>query len=95
MADEPRVCISCGESAEFTVNLVLYKLRSSPKASVSTGAVGVCSRCCQPKVGGDLYEKLCHCFGVLLFGGSNDLWRKVQELAGQGGADRKTAAGGE
>jgi hypothetical protein len=97
--EEQRSCISCGEKAEFTLSMVLYRLGSSPKATVSTSAIGVCANCClpsRPGSDGSNYRKLGACLAVITFGGRNDLWRKVQELAGGSAAapDRKSAAAG-
>lgn len=94
MAEEQRKCIACDGPAQFTANVVLYRLGSSPKATVSSRAFGVCRECCQPdsksKDEFNMFKKLSGLVGMILWMANNDLEQKVSQSA----PDRKTAAAG-
>ncbi|HLW53275.1 MAG TPA: hypothetical protein VKW06_10570 [Candidatus Angelobacter sp.] len=95
MADTPaeqRTCIACSEPATFTVNVVGYLLRVTPKVSKSSTAVGVCDRCADPKSAS--YEKLKRAMAVIVFMVRNDLRSLATSSGAQPSADRKTAAAG-
>ncbi len=88
MAEE-RTCVGCDGGADFTVNLVAYLLRKSPKVATSTKSIGVCTPCVTP--GSPNYEKVGKIMVCWLMQVNNDLDARA---AGSVDVDRKSAAGG-
>src|SRR5258708_5935263 len=93
MANEKRKCVGCDVNADFSANLVAYQLRSSPKVTTSTQAIGICEACCQPT--SPNYLKLSKILICWLYQVNNQLHSKARQQSDlRANQDQKTAAAG-